>query len=99
MTTVNTYPIKLRERGQLTIPQAVREQLATKNGDMLTLVQFDDFVVLAPANLKTPALSNKLAQMMEDEGMTLSELLKGLEDERQKSYEMRLEKLSQQNDD
>ncbi|MEM8859592.1 MAG: AbrB/MazE/SpoVT family DNA-binding domain-containing protein [Chloroflexota bacterium] len=91
MTTVNTYPIKLRERGQLTIPQAVREQLATKKGDLMTLVQIDDLIILTPKTLKLPALADKFSQMMEEEGVSLADLLEGLAEERQRSYETRLE--------
>ena len=91
MTPVNTYPIKIRERGQLTIPQPVREQMSTTSGDVMTLVQFDDFLVLTPKALKFPALAEKITQMMEDEGVSLADMLEGLAEERQRSYEMSLE--------
>ena len=85
--TINTYPIKIRQRGQLTIPQPVREQWSTQNGDVMTLVQFDEFAILAPTILKTPSLAKQFSQMMDEEGVSLADLLKGLSEERQNSYE------------
>lgn len=86
---MNTFPVKIRECGQLTIPQSVREQWATQAGDVMTLVQFDDFVVLAPANLKTPSLAQEFSQIMDEEGVSLVDLLEGLQAERQKSVKLK----------
>jgi len=83
---MNTYPIKVRERGQVTIPQSVREQFSARTGDILTLVQFDDFVLLAPSILKTPSLAKQFSQKMDDEGVSLADLLQGLAEEREASY-------------
>ena len=80
--TINTYPIKIRQRGQLTIPQSVREKWSTQNGDVITLVQFDEFAILAPATLKTPSLARQFSQIMDEEGVSLADLLEGLQEER-----------------
>ena len=86
--TINTYPIKIRQRGQLTIPQPVREQWSTQNGDVMTLVQFDEFAILAPMMLKTPSLAKQFSQIMDEEGISLADLLEGLNEERKSSYEL-----------
>jgi len=80
---VNTYPIKIRQRGQLTIPQPVREQWSAQSGDVITLVQFDEFVILAPRPLKTPELARQFSQIMDEDGVSLADLLEGLAEERQ----------------
>lgn len=79
---VNTYPIKIRQRGQLTIPQPVREQWAAQSGDVITLVQFDEFAILTPSPLKTPELARQFSQIMDEEGVSLADLLEGLAEER-----------------
>ena len=86
--TVKTYTVRIRQRGQLTLPQSVREQWAAQNGDVMTLVQFDEFAVLAPKMLKTPSLSGQFSQMMDEEGLSLADLLEGLAEERVRSYEL-----------
>lgn len=86
--TVKTYPIKVRQRGQLTIPQPVREQWSTQSGDVVTLVQFDEFAILVPTTLNTPALARQFSQIMAEEGVSLADLLEGLAAERKTSYEL-----------
>ena len=84
---VKTYPVKVRQRGQLTLPQPLREQWAAQNGDVITLVQFDEFAVLAPATLKTSSLAQQFSQLMDEEGVSLADLLEGLAEERLQSRE------------
>lgn len=83
--TVNTYPIKIRQRGQMTIPQPVRDQWAIQHDDVMTLVQFDEFAIIAPKVLRTPSLARQFSEMMDEEGVSLADLLEGLQDERKKN--------------
>lgn len=68
---VQTYPVRLRSRGQITVSQAIRERLAVNDGDFLVLVEIGDLMFLAPKPLQVPRLADKLA-----------DLLQGLEEER-----------------
>jgi bifunctional DNA-binding transcriptional regulator/antitoxin component of YhaV-PrlF toxin-antitoxin module len=81
-TTTHTYTVRLRERGQLTIPRAVRDKLVAKKGDVLTLVQIDDLVLLTPRQLRVPALTERFTAEMEKGDVSLSDLLQGLAEER-----------------
>lgn len=81
--SVKTYPIRVRERGQITVPQAVRETLAVADGDILTLIQVGEVVFLTPRQPKVPSLADKIAAMMEQEDVSLADLLLGLAEERE----------------
>ena len=85
IVTINTFPLKMRQRGQLTIPQSVRDEWSTHEGDMMTLVQFGEFAILAPTPLKTPALAKQFSQIMDEEKISLVDLLEGLAEERKMS--------------
>lgn len=78
-----TYAARLRPRGQVTIPQAVRESLSLNQGDILTVVQLGDAVLFTPQKLQTPKLAEKFTQIMDEEGVTLADLLAGLAEERE----------------
>ena len=52
----------------------------------MTLVQFDDFVILAPTVLRTPTLATQFSQIMDESGVSLADLLAGLAEERAESY-------------
>lgn len=84
-----TYTVRLRERGQLTLPQAIRRQLAVKEGDILTLVQIGDLAVLARRPSLLPRLSQEFTAIMKEEGVTLADLLQGLEEEREQIWRER----------
>jgi AbrB family looped-hinge helix DNA binding protein len=81
-TTTQTYTVRLRERGQVTIPQPVRNKLVANEGDMLTLVQIDDLVLLTPRQLRLPALTEQFTAEMEKGNVSLADLLQGLAEER-----------------
>lgn len=86
---VQSYTIRLRERGQVTIPQAVRDELAVKEGDMLTLVQIDGLLVLRPKQPLVPQLSEQFSHQMDEAGLSLADMLEGLAQERRISSQNR----------
>ncbi len=86
---MQSYTVRLRDRGQVTIPQAVRNELAVKEGDTLTMVQIDGIVLLRPKQPVVPQLSEQFSQQMDEAGLSLADLLEGLAQERQISSESR----------
>ena len=77
-----SYVIRLRERGQITVPREVREQLAVAEGDVITLVRAGEAYFLTPRTLRVPQLADRIADMMDREGVSLADLLAGLDEER-----------------
>ncbi len=86
---MQTHIIRLRDRGQLTIPQAVRDNLAMKDGDMLTLIQVDGLLLLGLKQPLLPQLSELFSTQMDEAGVSLADLLEGIAEERQISGENR----------
>lgn len=72
------YQIQVRQRGQVTLPSKLRESMDIEDGDVLTLLPVGEALVLIPRQLKTPQLTDQLASLMEDAGVTLAELLEDL---------------------
>ena len=83
--------VRLRERGQITIPQAVRDKWAAEANepDVLNLVEIGDAVFLSPKKLLLPELSKQFSALMDEEGVSLADLLEGLAEERQAIYQER----------
>ena len=86
-----TYTVRLRERGQITIPRPVREKWASEadNPDVLNLVQIGDALFLSPKQALLPELSRQFSAIMDEEGVTLADLLEGLAEEREAIYRER----------
>jgi len=83
---MQTYTVQLRKRGQLTLPRKVRSQLAVDEGDALTLLQIDDIVLLSPKRPLLPKLAKEFSALMDEEGVSLADLLQGLQEEREKIW-------------
>jgi len=79
---VENYLVRLRSRGQMTVPQRVREQLNVDDGDMLNLVQVGGIAVLVPFQPQIPQLADRIVAKMAESNVTLADLLIGLEIER-----------------
>lgn len=83
------YTIRVRPRGQVTIPRKLRDTLAIEEGDMLTLVQIGDAIFLSPKPVRTFALADKIADMMAEDGVSLADLLEDLPKIREEIYQER----------
>lgn len=79
---VTRHPVRLRERGQLTVPQQFRERLALQEGDIVDFVQIGDTLVLTPRTLRVPAVADRFTDLMDEAGVTLADLLSGLAEDR-----------------
>ncbi len=83
------YAIQVRQRGQVTIPRRLRESLAIEDGDTLTVFQIGDTLLLAPRPLQTPQLIDRMADMLDESGVTLADLLADLPRIREEIYRER----------
>lgn len=70
-----SFTLQVRQRGQLTLPQKVREAMFIEEGDTFTLVQIGDVLLLSRKTLRGPELGDKFMALMEEKGITLAELL------------------------
>lgn len=81
---INHFPVRLRERGQLTVPQQFRERLALHEGDIVDFVQVGDTLVLTPRTLRVPQIADRFADLMDAAGVSLADLLSGLAEDRRR---------------
>lgn len=86
---MQTYTVRLRERGQMTIPQAAREHLSVKEGDTLTLMEYDGLLLVVTRQPLIPRLSAEFSRQMDEAGVSLADLLAGLDEERRASRNSR----------
>jgi len=76
--------VKMRERGQLTIPYEYRKELGLGKEDMLTVLKIGDVLVLVPRQLAGDVISRKIESAMKKKGLTLENLLKNLREQRKR---------------
>ncbi len=75
--------VQVRERGQFTIPAEVRRDLGIQEGDVLSLIWLDDTLIATRRRLVTPDVARAIESLMHQKGLTLEDLLEGLEEQRQ----------------
>lgn len=80
---IQQFPILLGQGGEITIPQSLQNYLNVNQGDMLVLLQIGNLIVLAPKQPQVPQLIDRIANIMESENVGLTNLLEGLEAERE----------------
>ncbi|MHC4952555.1 MAG: AbrB/MazE/SpoVT family DNA-binding domain-containing protein [Planctomycetota bacterium] len=69
-----TTTIQVRQRGNLTLPAALREKYGLGDGDPLTLVDLDGAILLTPKILTVPRLAAELEKLRRKKGLTLKDL-------------------------
>lgn len=74
--------VRLRGRGQVTIPATIRKELNLDDEAMLTIVKVGDVVVLTPRQLIGDAIAKKAARAMKKAGLRLEDLLADLDRQR-----------------
>jgi AbrB family looped-hinge helix DNA binding protein len=87
--TNQQYTVQVRQRGQLTIPQKIRESLAIEDGDTLNIVMVGEAILLTPKVTRTQGLAERIADLLDEEGISLADLLKGLPRIRTEVYQER----------
>lgn len=76
--------VKLRERGQVTIPYEYRKDLGLDKEDVLNILKIGDVLILVPRQLAGDALSRKMETSMKRKGLTLDNLLSNLKEQRKR---------------
>ncbi|MFZ3092144.1 MAG: AbrB/MazE/SpoVT family DNA-binding domain-containing protein [Nitrospirota bacterium] len=76
--------VKMRERGQLTIPYEYRKELGLGKEDVLNIIKIGDVLILVPKQLAGDVVSRKIEGSMKKKGLTLDNLLNNLREQRKK---------------
>lgn len=75
---MRTASLSVRERGQVTLPKALRDALDLNTGDTVKAVQIGDAIVLMPQRLKLDALRREVQHLMKKHKVRANDLLTGL---------------------
>lgn len=86
---MSTKTLTLRGRGTLTLPKALRKKYGLEDGEPLTLIDLDGAFVLTPKLLAVPKLVAEMERMRQGTGVSVDELLEGLDEQREQGYEKR----------
>ena len=76
--------IRLREKGVLTLPVGLRRKYGLRAGDVFSLIELGEGAfVLNPRISKLAALGDKVGELLQEQGVSLDDMLLAVEEERQ----------------
>jgi AbrB family looped-hinge helix DNA binding protein len=89
MKDFSTIPrtTRVRIRGQVTIPQDIREQMNLDEQSTLSIFRVGNVLLMTPKRLHRATLAKKAQREMKREGLTLKDLLAHLRMERKRYFE------------
>jgi AbrB family looped-hinge helix DNA binding protein len=76
--------VRIRERGQVTIPSSFRKDLGLDENDTLNMVKIDEMLILTQRKPFGDTVARKVESAMKRKGLTLDDLLVNLKDQRKK---------------
>ena len=79
--------VQVRKRGVLTLPAELREKYDIEEGDTFRLVDLDGIFVITPMVPMVPELAREIERLREEAGLSIEELLEGLRQERERTYQ------------
>ncbi len=80
-------PITIGKRGEIMIPQSMQDSLNVTEGDRLELIQVGQLIFLSPKSPQVPQLIDKIVAMMDNENVRLTDLLAGIDEERESIFQ------------
>jgi bifunctional DNA-binding transcriptional regulator/antitoxin component of YhaV-PrlF toxin-antitoxin module len=86
MKNIATSPklVQVRSRGQLTIPQDMREALSIGESTGLNLFRVGKVLIMSPKSLQRVSLAKQVEREMKRQGLTLKDLISDLRVQREK---------------
>lgn len=67
--------VRVQEKGQVTIPQEIRQKLNLKKGDLVTFVETTEGVLLVPVEVVASQALDRIGQALQTRGVSLDELI------------------------
>lgn len=83
-----TMTVQIRRKGLITLPVELRRQYDLSEGDVFTLVDMGDgSFFLTPRVSQVARLGDQVARLMDEEDVTLEDMLEALDGERERYYD------------
>lgn len=90
---MTTNTIQVRKKGTFTLPRDLRTKYGVDEGDVFTLIDMGDgSFLLTPRISQVKRLGDRVAEILNSEGVSLEDLLSTLDDEREQYYQERYAK-------
>ena len=74
--------VRIQEKGQVTLPAAVRRRLGLKKGDLVAVTETAEGILITPQAVVVNRALDKLGAILHEQGLSLAELIESGRTER-----------------
>ena len=67
--------VRIQEKGQVTLPSEVRKRLGLKKGDLVSVVDTPEGVVIRPQHVLATEALDRIGEALRESGLSLDELI------------------------
>ncbi len=67
--------VRIQEKGQVTLPADVRRRLGLKKGDLVSVVETTEGILIIPQEVIANKLLDQIGEALREKGLTLAELI------------------------
>ena len=79
----NTFRVRIRQRGLVTLPKELRDRNHIAEGDWLTVMDLgNDVLIMSPQRSRVNEIADRLAREWQDSGVSLESMLTALREVR-----------------
>ena len=87
MQIMKPLTTEIKSRGQLTIPKKIRVMGHLEEGQVVSIIPVGDSVIITPRRLELDEARREMKKLLKATGLSEEDLLKGLQEEREKLYQ------------
>ncbi len=88
--------VRVQEKGQVTLPSEIRQSLGLKKGDLVSVIETDEGVLISPQEIIATKALDRIGEVLKEKGVSLEELIESGREERgsiiEKQYGIRSDK-------
>jgi AbrB family looped-hinge helix DNA binding protein len=77
-----TNIVRVQQRGQVTLPSAVRRRLGIKKGDLVAVTDTPEGILITPREVVASLALDRIGAQLQEQGLSLEELIESGRDER-----------------
>jgi AbrB family looped-hinge helix DNA binding protein len=67
--------VRMQEKGQVTIPTAIRKKLGLKQGDLVAVMETPEGVFITPQQVVAAKALDSIGDILKEKGLSLDELI------------------------
>ena len=86
MQMMKPLTTEIKARGQVTIPKKIRVTSHLEEGQVVSIIPVGDSVIITPKRLELEEARREIKKILKASGLSLEDLLAGLEEEREELY-------------